>query len=149
MIHEDQVFVGNVVVMDLIWEMVVTSSISRLSNVVAKLNTIVKTCKYRKIHEGHHFIPMAMEVHGPLGHVMDCFIMESIRFFHDRQLKGHLSLFFFIQFFKQCVNIVLYHVLAFAIKRKITLVRNVFLGLLLLLDLTICKQVMIEGLWVK
>ncbi len=40
-------------------------------------------------------------------------------------------------------------ILASAGERKIVLVRDVFLGLLLLLDFTICKQVMLEGLWVK
>jgi hypothetical protein len=41
-----------------------------------KLNVIVKICKYRRLHEGHHFIPMAMEVHGASRHDMDRFIKE-------------------------------------------------------------------------
>jgi hypothetical protein len=36
---------------------------------------------------------------------MDHFIKECDRFFHNRQSKGHLSLFFCIQIFKQHVNI--------------------------------------------
>jgi hypothetical protein len=84
MIHEDQIFIVNVVVMDLIQEMVVMNVINRLTNVITKLNTIVKIYKYKKIHEGHHFIPMAMEVHGALERDMDCFIRESVRLFHDR-----------------------------------------------------------------
>ncbi len=37
--------------------------INRPINVVAKLNTIAKIRKYKGFHEGHHFIPMAMELH--------------------------------------------------------------------------------------
>jgi hypothetical protein len=47
-------------------------------------------------------------------------------FFHDRQLRGHLSLFFYIQFFEQSINIVLQHALAFAIERKITLAGDAY-----------------------
>jgi hypothetical protein len=36
----------------------VTSVISRSSCVVAELRTIVKICKYKRFHEGHHFILM-------------------------------------------------------------------------------------------
>jgi len=46
-------------------------------------------------------------------------------FFHDRQLKSHLSLSFCIYFFKLRVNIVFQCVLALVIKRKITLTNNV------------------------
>ncbi len=66
-----------------------------------------------------------MEVHDTLGCDMDCFIRECDRFFHDRQLGGHLSLSFCIQFFKQRVNIALQHVLAFTIEKKIVLVGDV------------------------
>ncbi len=52
------------VVIDLIREMVASSVISRPTSVIAKLNAIAKIHKYRRRHEGHHFIPMAMEVHG-------------------------------------------------------------------------------------
>jgi hypothetical protein len=36
---------------------------SLIDHVVAKLNTIAKIRKYKGFHEGHHFIPMAMELH--------------------------------------------------------------------------------------
>jgi hypothetical protein len=65
---------------------------------------------------------MAMEVHGALGHDMDHFIKECARLFHDKQLKDHLSLSFYIQFFWQCVNIILQLALTFAIEKKIVLV---------------------------
>jgi len=84
-----------------------TSVISRPASAAAKFNTIAKICKYRGVHEGHHFIPTAMEVHDAPGHDIDCFIEECVHLFHDRQLKGYVSLFFCIQFFKQCVNIAL------------------------------------------
>jgi hypothetical protein len=64
---------------------------------------------------------MAMEVHNTLRHDMDCFIKECAHLFHDRQSKGHLSLSFYIQFFRQCFSIILQHVLTFAIERKIAL----------------------------
>jgi hypothetical protein len=65
---------------------------------------------------------MAMEVHSALGRDMDHFIKECSCLFHDKQSRGHLSLSFYILFFKQCVRIVLQPTLAFAIERKITLV---------------------------
>jgi hypothetical protein len=49
-----------------------------------ELNTILKIYKYKKLHEGHHFILMVMEVHGALGCDMDCFIRECACFFHDK-----------------------------------------------------------------
>jgi hypothetical protein len=55
---------------------------------------------------------MAMEVHGAPEHDMDCFIKEFVRLYHDRRLRGHLSLFFHIQFFRQHVNIALQCALA-------------------------------------
>jgi hypothetical protein len=42
------------------------------NSAVVKLNIIAKICKYKKLHEEHHFISMAMEVHGTFGHNMDC-----------------------------------------------------------------------------
>jgi hypothetical protein len=63
-------------------------------NQPAKLSAIAKIHKYRRLHEGHHFILMAMEVHDTFEHDMDHLIRECARFFHNRQLKGHLSLFF-------------------------------------------------------
>jgi hypothetical protein len=61
-----------------------------------KLSTIIKIRKYKKLHERHHFILMAMEVHSASKRDMDCFIKECARFFHDRQSKDHLSLSFYI-----------------------------------------------------
>jgi hypothetical protein len=86
-----------------------------------KINTIPKIRKYKGLHEGHHFIPMAMEVRDAPKHDMDCFFKELAHFFHDRGSKDHLSLSFCIQFFRQCVNITFQHVLASVIKRKIEL----------------------------
>ncbi len=39
------------------------SAINQLISVAMKLNAIVKICKYKRFHEGHHFILMAMGVH--------------------------------------------------------------------------------------
>jgi hypothetical protein len=99
--------------------------ISQPTNATIELSTIAKFCKYKGLHEGHHFIPMAMEVHGTLGCDMDCFIRECAHIFHDRQSRVHQSLSFYIQFFKQRVNIAFQHALAFAIERKIALSRDV------------------------
>jgi hypothetical protein len=65
--------------------MMAMSVISQPVGVVAKPNAIVKIRKYKRIHEGHHFIPMAMEVHGTLEHDMDHFIKECAHLFHDKQ----------------------------------------------------------------
>jgi len=67
-----------------------------------------------------------MELHDALGHDMDHFIKERARLFHDRQSKDNLSLFFYIQFFKQCVSITFQCALTFTIERKIMLVGDVF-----------------------
>jgi hypothetical protein len=82
-------------------------------------------CKYKGFHEGHHFILMAMEVHGISRYDMDHFVRECAHFFHDRWSKGHLSLSFYIQFFRQCVNIAFQHALTSTIERKIVLVSDV------------------------
>jgi hypothetical protein len=74
------------------------------------------------LHEGHHFILMAMEVHN----APRCFIRECVCLFHNRQSKGHLSLYFSIQFFKQCINIIFQCALVFAIKKLIALVGDVY-----------------------
>jgi len=100
MTHEDQVFVIDVVVMDSTQEMVAMSVINRLVGATAELIAIIKICKYRGIHEGHHVIPMAMEVHDTPKRDMDCFIKACVFLFHNRRLGGHLSLSFYIQFFK-------------------------------------------------
>jgi hypothetical protein len=124
MTQEDQVFVANVVVNDLTQVMITSSVISWPTCVVVELSAITKNHKYKGLHEGHHFTSMAMEMHGAPGHDMDRFIKECARLFHDRQSKGHFSLSFCIQVFRQCVSIVLQHVLAFTIERKITLSSN-------------------------
>jgi hypothetical protein len=64
---------------------------------------------------------MAMEVHDIPERDMDHFIRECVRLSHDRQLGCHLCLFFCIQFFRQCVSIVLQCPLTSTIERKITL----------------------------
>jgi hypothetical protein len=115
-----------VVVIDLTQEIMALSVINQPTNAVAKLSIIVKIHKYKRFHEGHHFISMAMEVHGTLGRDMDCFIRECARLFHDRRLGCHLSLPFCIQFFKQCVSIVLQCALTFAIKKKIVLASDAY-----------------------
>jgi hypothetical protein len=48
-----------------------------------KLGSNFKIHKYRKFHEGHHFISMAMEVYGTFKHDMDLFIEECACLFHD------------------------------------------------------------------
>jgi hypothetical protein len=100
---------------------VASNVITQLVNVATKFNTIVKIHKYKGLHERHHFIPIAMEVHDAPKRDMDYFIMECACLFYNRQLGGHLSLFFYIQFFRQCASIALQHVLASIIKRKIVL----------------------------
>ncbi len=84
------------VVTDLTWEMVTLNVIIRSTSAIAKLNAIAKIRKYKGFHEGHHFIPMAMEVHGALGRDVDHFIREYVHIFHNRQLGSHLSLSFYI-----------------------------------------------------
>jgi len=62
-----------------------TSVFSQPTNVVVELNTIAKIHKYKRFHVGHHFISMAMKVHGTPKRDMDCFIKECVLvFFHDR-----------------------------------------------------------------
>ncbi len=106
-------------------ETMASSVISRLVYVIAELNTIVKIHKYRKLHEGHHFILMAMEVHNTHGHDLDQFIKECAHLSHNKRSGGHLSLSFCIQFFKQRVSIVFQRALASTIKRKIALANDV------------------------
>ncbi len=62
------------------WEMVALSVISRSTDVIMELNTIAKICKYRGLHERHHFIPMDMKVHDTLEYDMDRFI-RNVHFF--------------------------------------------------------------------
>jgi len=85
-----------VVVINPTQKIVTMSVISQPTDAIAKLNTIVKIRKYRGLHEGHHFILMVMEVHDAPRRDMDCFIEECVHLFHDRQLRGYVSLFFCI-----------------------------------------------------
>jgi hypothetical protein len=103
----------------------VTNVINWLASAIVEVNAIARIYKYKMLHEGHHFISMAMEVHGALRHDMDCFIRECACIFHDRWLWGHLFLSFCIQIFKQRVSIAFQHTLTFAIEKKIALVRDV------------------------
>jgi antirestriction protein len=84
MTQEDQVFITNVVVINPTWKMVVSSVITRPVSAIGELNTIAKICKYKRFHEGHHFVLMAMEVHDTPKCDMDYFIKECARLFHDR-----------------------------------------------------------------
>ncbi len=112
---KDQVFVVDVVVIDPPWEMVASNVINRPIGAIAEVNDIVKIRKYRRFHEGHHFILMPMEVHNAPKRDMDSFIKDYAHLFHHRRSKGHLSLTFCIQFFKQHVSITFQHALTFAI----------------------------------
>jgi hypothetical protein len=105
--------------------MVALSVIIRLAGATVKFSTISKIHKYRRLQKGHHFILMAMEVHDTTGCDMNHFIKECARLFHNRQSRGHLSLFFCIQFFTQHVSIALQHALPFTIERKIALAGDV------------------------
>jgi len=64
--------------------MVVMNVISQPTSVVVELNAIINICMYKRLPEGHHFTPLAMEVHGALGCDMDHFIKECVCLFHDR-----------------------------------------------------------------
>jgi hypothetical protein len=87
-----------VVVIDSTQKTMALCVISRPTSIVTKLITIAKIRKYKGLHEGHHFIPMAMEMHDTFEHDMDNFIKECVCLFHDRQSIGHLSLFFAFNF---------------------------------------------------
>jgi hypothetical protein len=84
MTQKDQVFIANVVVIDLTQETMVLNVIDQPIGVAAKLNAVVKIYNYRRFHEGYHFILMAMEIYSTLGHYMDRFIKECPCLFHDR-----------------------------------------------------------------
>ncbi len=78
----------------------VSSVIGQPTCVIMELSAIAKIHKYRGLHEGHHIIPMAMEVHNAFGHDMDRFVKECVCLSHDGQSGGHLSLSFYNQFFR-------------------------------------------------
>ncbi len=100
---KDQVFVADVVVTDPTWEMVALSVINRA---IIEFSSIAKVRKYRRLHEGQHFISMAMEVHNTPMRDMDHFVKECAHLFHDRQSGSNLSLYFCIKFFRQRISIV-------------------------------------------
>jgi len=62
-------------------KVMVTNGINQPIGVVANLNAIAKICKYRRFHERHHFILIAMEVHNAPKCDMDHFIKECAHFF--------------------------------------------------------------------
>jgi len=86
--------------------MMTSNVISQPIGATVEFIAIAKIYKYRRFHEGYHFILMAMEVHGTPEHDMDRFIKECSYLFHNRRLGDHLSLSFCIYFFKQHVTIV-------------------------------------------
>jgi hypothetical protein len=49
-----------------------------------EISVITKIRKYKKFHEGHHFIMMAMEVHDTPRCDMDHFIKECAYLFHNK-----------------------------------------------------------------
>jgi hypothetical protein len=96
MTHEDHVFAADVVIIDPTREVVAISVINQLASAVVELSTIANICKYRRLHEGHRFNSMAMEVHGALGHDMDHFIKECVVFsMINNQKVIYLCLFAF------------------------------------------------------
>ncbi len=82
--QKDQVFIADVVVINLMWEMVFLNVINWPPSVAMKFIVIAKICKYEGLREGHHFLPMTMEVHDALKHDMDHFIRECACLFHNR-----------------------------------------------------------------
>ncbi len=88
------------VVTDLIQEIMASSVTTRPTCVAIKLSTIIKIHKYKRLHEGHHFISMAMEMHSAPGRDMDCFIKECACLFQNKRLRCHLSLSFLHSIFQ-------------------------------------------------
>ncbi len=82
-------FVVNVMDINLTQKTTITNVIS----VVVKPSVIVKICKYKRFHEGHHFIPMAIKVCIAFKHNMDNFIKECVHLFHNRQLRSFIFVF--------------------------------------------------------
>ncbi len=71
MIREDQILVANMVVINSTHETMAMNVINQSTSAATKLNTIVKIYNYKGLHEGHHFISMAMEMHSALRCDMD------------------------------------------------------------------------------
>jgi len=84
MTQKDQIFVVNVMTIDSTSKTIVLSVITQLVGAIVKLSVIVKIHKYKGLYEGHHFIPMAMEVHDTPRCDIDRFIKECACLFHDR-----------------------------------------------------------------
>jgi hypothetical protein len=74
--------------------------ISQPLGVVVELSAIVKIRKYIRFHQGHHFILMVVDMNDTHGCDMDRFIGECSHLFYGRRSRDHLSLSFYIQFFK-------------------------------------------------
>jgi hypothetical protein len=98
MTSKNQVFVANVVVIVMTQKVVALSVISWPTSATAKFNAIVKIHNYKGLHEGHHFIPLAMEAFDTLKCDMDRFIKECACLFHNKQLKGYLLYLFAFNF---------------------------------------------------
>jgi hypothetical protein len=99
-LEKTRFFITDVVVINLMWEIVASSVISRPAGATTKLNAIVKIRKHKGFYERHQFILMATKVHGAHGCDIDCFIRECAYFSHNRWSRGHLSLSFCINFFR-------------------------------------------------
>ncbi len=130
-------FVVNMVVIDLMWKMVATNVINWLIGVIAKFNAIVKICKYRKFHERHHFIPMAMEMHDTPECDKDHFIKECVHLSHDRWSRSHLSFFFAFSFSSRMLVLFFNMIWPLLYKERLLWWEMFFLDLLLLLNLMI------------
>ncbi len=81
-------------VIDSTQKTMVINVISQPVGAIVKLSTIAKIHKYKGLHERHYFIPMAMEVHGALGHDMDRFIKECAGLF-SFIFSSFMLIFFF------------------------------------------------------
>jgi len=60
---KDQVFIIDVVIIDLTWEIVALNVINQTIGAIVEFNAIAKIYKYKRFYEAHHFISMAMEMH--------------------------------------------------------------------------------------
>ncbi len=54
MTQKDQVFIADVVVTDMTWEIVALNVINRPTGAIVEFNVITKTCKYKWFHEGFY-----------------------------------------------------------------------------------------------
>jgi hypothetical protein len=84
MTQKNQVLIVNVVVTHLMWETMALNVITRLVGADGEFSAIVKNRKYKRFHERHHFILMAMEVHNAFRNDMDHFMRECACLFHNR-----------------------------------------------------------------